>query len=278
MPLPAWLKVKTKELHTTKSFLRKYKLHSVCEETRCPNQSYCFNKPTTAFMILGDSCSRDCAFCAISHGNLKKPDPDEPKRIAHAVKEMGLRYVVITSVTRDDLVDGGASHFAETIKAIKSLTNTKVEVLTPDFKGSFDSLKTVIDAQPHVFNHNLETVQRLYPYVRAQFDYKLSLDVLKNAKTINPDLNIKSGFMLGLGENIQEVETLLNDLKIAGCDIVTIGQYLRPSKRNIPVKEYVNPDTFEMIKNKAQEIGFKFVACAPLVRSSMNAEEIFENI
>ncbi|MCX8069828.1 MAG: lipoyl synthase, partial [Thermodesulfovibrionales bacterium] len=258
-----------------KVFLRKYSLHSVCEEARCPNQTYCFSKPTAAFMILGNYCTRRCAFCAVSHGKLQPPDPEEPERIAEAAKEMRLKYVVITSVTRDDLADGGAFQFAKTIRAIKNKTEAKVEVLTPDFKGCMESIKTVVDANPDVFNHNLETIENLYPTVRPEANYELSLSILKNVKEMNPNIYTKSGFMLGLGESISEVYDLLKDLKSVRCDIVTIGQYMRPTKANIPVKEYINPEIFEMLRLKGIEMGFKFVASAPLVRSSMNAEEMF---
>lgn len=276
MRLPDWIKTKASGLHGTKTILRNHGLSTVCEEARCPNKGHCFSKPTATFMILGDYCTRDCGFCSVKTGNPLFVNTEEPERVAEAAYEMGLRYVVITSVTRDDLPDGGASQFAETIKAVRRrLPRAKVEVLTPDFKGDMRSLKTVLDARPDVFNHNVETVKRLYYRVRPQANYECSLSVLKNAKKIAPDIKVKSGLMLGLGENLDEVIELFGDLRMSGCDFLTIGQYLRPSKRNLPVVEYVRPEVFEELKEAALELGFEFVASGPLVRSSMNAEEMY---
>jgi lipoic acid synthetase len=225
-------------------------------------------------MILGDHCTRDCGFCSVKSGSPSFVDAEEPERVAEAAYEMGLRYVVITSVTRDDLPDGGALQFAKTIRAVKSkLPDTKVEVLTPDFKGDVNSLKIVLDAGPDVFNHNMETIKRLYDVVRPQADYECSINVLRNAKKIAPDIKTKSGMMLGLGETLDEVIDLFKDLRNAGCDFLTVGQYLRPTKKNLPVVEYIRPEIFDEIKKKAIELGFEFVASGPLVRSSMNAEE-----
>ncbi|WP_333655193.1 lipoyl synthase [Dissulfurispira sp.] len=276
MRLPEWIKTKASGLHGTKTLLRSHGLSTVCEEARCPNKGHCFSKPTATFMILGDHCTRDCGFCSVKSGNPAFVDAEEPERVAEAAYEMGLRYVVITSVTRDDLPDGGALQFAETVRAVKNkLPDTKVEVLTPDFKGDVNSLKTVLDAGPDVFNHNVETVKRLYDVVRPQADYECSLDVLKNAKSIAPEIKTKSGLMLGLGETMNEVIELFNDLRRAGCDFLTIGQYLRPSKKNLPVVEYIRPEVFEELKEAALEMGFEFVAAGPLVRSSMNAEDMY---
>lgn len=274
MRLPEWIKTKASGLHGTKTLLRNHGLSTVCEEARCPNKGHCFSKPTATFMILGDHCTRDCGFCSVKSGRPSFVDAEEPERVAEAAHEMGLRYVVITSVTRDDLPDGGALQFAETIRAVKNkLPDTKVEVLTPDFRGDVNSLKTVLDSCPDVFNHNMETVKRLYYKVRPHADYECSINVLRNAKKIAPDIKTKSGLMLGFGETVDEVIELLRDLRGIGCDFLTIGQYLRPSKKNLPVVEYIRPEVFEELKEAALEMGFEFVAAGPLVRSSMNAEE-----
>jgi len=227
-------------------------------------------------MILGSVCTRNCAFCAVASGTPSAVDPTEPEQIVGAVREMGLRYVVITSVTRDDLPDGGATHFADVVRALKtSLPKVGVEVLTPDFNGDRNALKIVIDAGPDLFNHNMETVRRLYQTIRPQADYGRSLEVLRAAKEINPGIMTKSGFMLGLGETPGEVEALLGDLRNVGCDALTIGQYLRPSKKNQPVVEYIIPRVFDELRDKAMQLGFTGVASGPLVRSSMNAEETY---
>lgn len=288
MRLPYWIKSETdlrkmpsgclpgNGIHATKRLLRKHGLSSVCEEARCPNQEYCFAKPTATFMILGSVCTRNCAFCAVTSGTPVDVDATVTEQIVDAVREMCLRYVVITSVTRDDLHDGGASHFADVIRALKiGLPKVGVEVLTPDFKGDREALKIVIDAGPDLFNHNMETVRRLYQTIRPQADYGRSLEVLRAAKEINPGIRTKSGFMLGLGETSGEVEDLLGDLISVGCDALTIGQYLRPSKKNHPVVEYIIPRAFDELKDKAVQLGFTSVASGPLVRSSMNAEETY---
>jgi len=276
---PEWIKVKLSGTHKTKSMLRHYRLSTVCEEARCPNQGCCFSKSTVTFMILGDRCTRNCSFCAVKHAAPFHPDFDEPGRVAEASRFLGLRYVVITSVTRDDLPDGGAGQFALTIEALrKKNPGIKVEVLTPDFKGEVFALRAVLDACPDVFNHNIETIQRLYPAVRPQSDYRRSLDVLKIAKTLYPHIKTKSGFMLGLGEREHEVIFMMEDLSAeADCDFLTIGQYLRPRKTSIPVVEYVKPEIFERYKDIALKMGFKTVASGPLVRSSMTAEEMYQN-
>ncbi len=276
MHLPDWIKVRASNLHNAKRILRDHRLSTVCEEARCPNKGYCFSKPTATFMILGDICTRNCGFCSVKSGRPHNLDIDEPDRIADAVYKMGLRYVVITSVSRDDLPDGGATQFAKTIIAIRNrIHNSKVEVLTPDFKGDINCLKVVLDAMPDVFNHNIETSKRLYYKVRPQADYDRSLKVLKNSKRIAPNIKTKSGLMLGLGETIDEVIDIFKDLREVGCDFLTIGQYLRPTKKNLPVVEYIRPEIFEELKERAIELGFEYVASGPLVRSSMNAEEMF---
>lgn len=279
MRLPEWLRErKTGALHRTKRILRSHGLSTVCEEARCPNIGECFSKPTATFMILGSKCTRNCGFCSVTSSFPEPPDPDEPENIAKAVQEMRLRYVVITSVTRDDLSDGGAGHFAKTISSVKKyLPDVKVEVLTPDFQGDTNHLKTVLDTKPDVFDHNIETVPRLYPSVRPAADYRRSLDILKEAKKLGSDIPTKSGIMLGLGETLYEVRDVLKDLRYSGCDFITIGQYLRPSKASLPVAEYIRPEVFEKLRFEALSIGFKYVASAPLVRSSMNAEEIYYN-
>jgi lipoic acid synthetase len=276
MRLPEWIKTKASGLHGTKTLLRSHGLSTVCEEARCPNKGHCFSKPTATFMILGDHCTRDCGFCSVKSGSPSFVDAEEPERVAKAAYEMGLRYVVITSVTRDDLPDGGALQFAKTIRAVKrSLPHAKVEVLTPDFKGDVNSLKTVLDASPDIFNHNMETIRRLYDVVRPQADYECSINALRNAKKIAPDIKTKSGLMLGFGETVDEIVELLKDLRGIGCDFLTMGQYLRPSKKNLPVVEYIRPEVFEELKEAALELGFEFVAAGPLVRSSMNAEDMY---
>jgi lipoic acid synthetase len=275
--LPDWIRTKCRtDGRETRLILRKHGLSTVCEEARCPNRSECFSKPTATFMILGSECTRNCGFCAVNSALPGPPDPNEPVRIARACEELGLKYVVITSVTRDDLPDGGAGHFAKTISAVRSvLPAARIEVLTPDFLGDRDALRTVLSAKPDVFNHNVETVERLYPVVRPQAVFRRSLSVLSNAKLIAPEVFSKSGFMLGLGETREEVMKLLRQLREAGCEIVTIGQYLRPGGNNIPVVEYVRPEVFEEIRSAAGDMGFRYVASGPLVRSSMNAEEMF---
>lgn len=276
MHLPKWFKTKISGIRPTKNTLRKYSLFSVCEEARCPNKSHCFSVPTATFLILGDTCTRDCAFCSIKTGIPVDVDMNEPARIVDAAKEMGLKYIVITSVTRDDLNDGGASHFANTIKTIKeNLHHVKIEVLTPDFRGDIEALRVVLFAVPDVFNHNIETVKRLYPIIRPQADYHRSLKLLRESARIAPAIKIKSGLMLGFGETFDEVIESLNDLRLCGCNFLTIGQYLRPSKNKVPVVKYINPKEFERIKDVAVSLGFDHVASGPLVRSSMNAHDAY---
>jgi lipoic acid synthetase len=277
---PEWLKIKinnSTNVSDIKKMLSRLSLHTVCEEANCPNQMECFGKRTATFMIMGRICSRNCQFCNVESNHPTPLDNSEPEHIAEAVKELKLKHVVITSVTRDDLPDGGTLHFAETIKAVKRL-NTKVivEVLIPDFKGDEDGLKLVIDAGPEIINHNVETVPRLYPEVRPQADYRQSLDVIKNVKKQGMNIFSKSGIMIGLGETKDEVLELFRDLRKADCDILTVGQYLAPSKKHYPVSEYIHPDVFAFYKEEAEKMGFKSVASGPFVRSSYNAAEVME--
>ena len=273
--LPSWAKRKlgpASRLHEMKSVLRSRGLHTVCESARCPNIGECFAKPTATFMILGDICTRACGFCSIDKGRMPcPPDTSEPENIALTAGELNLKHVVITSVTRDDLPHGGAAQFALTIKAIKdNIPNISVEVLTPDFNGDIDALRRVFDAGPDIFNHNLETVERLYPVVRPQAIYERSLDVL--CLSSEAGIFTKSGIMVGLGETGDEVKKALHDLKGAGCDAVTIGQYLRPTRENLEVVEYVAPEIFTLYERYGLEAGLKYVYSGPFVRSSYNAE------
>jgi len=277
MRLPDWIKAPYHTgLHDTKHLLRKHRLSTVCEDARCPNRGECFLKPTATFLILGPHCTRNCGFCSVTSGSPVSVNTDEPERVAEASAEMNLRYVVITSVTRDDLHDGGAGQFARTIRAVRRrLPEARIEVLTPDFKGDIKAIAHVLDAQPDVFNHNVETIQRLYPVVRQQADYQRSLSVLRSAKEMLPALSVKSGFMLGFGESRSDIAQLLADLRETGCDMLTIGQYLRPTKKNLPVVKYILPEAFDELKDTALSMGFRYVASGPLIRSSMNAEEMF---
>ena len=279
---PSWLKKRIppfQDLQRVKSILDETDLHTVCEEARCPNLGECFARGTSTFLILGKLCTRDCGFCAVGHGVPAQPDEVEPEKVAQAVKKMGLQYVVITSVTRDDLSDGGASLFANTIQTIRALdSKTKVEVLIPDFQGSLNSFESVLKEGPDVLNHNIETVSRLYPEVRPQADYQRSLYLLKTSKESHPNVLTKSGFMLGLGENREEVLELLRDLRDAGCDLLTIGQYLQPRQDRLPVVRFVPPKEFEEYRTIGEEMGFKAVASGPFVRSSFHAFEMFRII
>ncbi|OGQ43780.1 MAG: lipoyl synthase [Deltaproteobacteria bacterium RIFCSPLOWO2_01_FULL_42_9] len=258
-----------------KNILRSRNLHTVCESARCPNIGECFSKPTATFMILGDVCTRGCGFCSVDKGTIPLfVDPLEPHNIAITAKELGLRHLVITSVTRDDLTDGGAAQFALTIKAVKdTIPSISVEDLTPDFKGDERALKIVLDARPDIFNHNIETVPSLYAKVRPQADYKQSLQLIEMAKKTAGGVITKSGLMVGLGETSDEVKSVLKDLLNAGCDAVTIGQYLRPSIKNLEVQEYISLEVFKEYELYGKEIGLKHVYSGPFVRSSYNAEK-----
>lgn len=274
---PPWLKKRfpsVSSVDDTRELLNKMNLNTVCQSAICPNLGECFARKTATFMILGNSCTRNCSFCAVENGVPSKVDPDEPQRVAEAVEKLGLRHVVITSVSRDDIPDGGASHFSTCIKAIRSRTpGVIVEVLTPDFKGNEAAVDIVTAARPNIFNHNLETVSRLYPRVRPQADYRRSLDFLERVKVKDSTVYTKSGLMVGLGEKFGEINDVLFDLREVGCDIVTIGQYLRPSPAHFEVVEYIRPEVFEEYRSLGIEMGFKHVAAAPFVRSSFNARE-----
>ena len=274
---PEWIrerKLRLEDLHGVKKVMRSHGLHTVCEEARCPNRGECFARGTATFLLLGDVCTRACGFCDIANGKPAAVDPMEPWRVKAAVEEMALRFVVLTSVDRDDLPDGGAGHFAATIGAVRTLDPLPgIEVLTPDFLGRFDSLRVVVDAKPDVFNHNVETVPRLYASVRRGAKLDRSLGLLSAAKILDPDLTTKSGFMLGLGEREDEVRGLLEKMREAAVDIVTIGQYLRPSRQNLPVVEYVHPDVFDRHREFGEALGFRHVFAGPFVRSSYRAEE-----
>ena len=276
--LPSWLSRpigQPSKLHDMKNILRSRNLHTVCESARCPNIGECFSKPTATFMILGDVCTRGCGFCSVDKGTIPLfVDPLEPHNIAITAKELGLRHLVITSVTRDDLTDGGAAQFALTIKAVKdTIPSISVEDLTPDFKGDERALKIVLDARPDIFNHNIETVPSLYAKVRPQADYKQSLQLIEMAKKTAGGVITKSGLMVGLGETSDEVKSVLKDLLNAGCDAVTIGQYLRPSIKNLEVQEYISLEVFKEYELYGKEIGLKHVYSGPFVRSSYNAEK-----
>ena len=281
MKKPPWLKKRLppfEDLVKVKSILDSAELHTVCEEARCPNLGDCFSKGTATILVLGRICTRNCGFCAVEHGVSAPPDEEEPEKVAHAVKKMGLHYVVITSVTRDDVPDGGASHFSKTIQAVRALDREiKIEVLIPDFKGDLSSLITVLNEGPEVLNHNVETIQRLYQEVRPQADYGRSLRLLKRAKERDSQTVTKSGFMLGLGETEKEILSLLQDLREVGCDFLTIGQYLQPRPDRLPVVRYIPPEEFEGYKKIGEEMGFKSVASGPFVRSSFHAAQMFSN-
>lgn len=275
---PAWIRAKAPVgagVNRIKSLLRKGKLASVCEEAMCPNLGECFNHGTATFMILGDICTRRCPFCDVAHGRPQPVDPDEPRHLAESIAAMGLRYVVITSVDRDDLRDGGAAHFAACLAAVRECSPTiKLEVLVPDFRGR-EALALAQFAGagvPDVFNHNLETVPRLYREARPGADYAGSLRLLAAFKAFHPGVPTKSGLMLGLGETREEVEETLRDLRTHGCDMLTLGQYLQPSRDHLPVKRYWTPDEFEDLGRFAESIGFSSVASAPMVRSSYHAD------
>ena len=280
MTLPEWLikrTPKSRNIKEIRSLLNDNALHSVCESAMCPNIGECFSQKTMTFMILGNSCTRSCSFCAVSHNGPETIDKNEPQLVASAAKKLNLKYVVITSVTRDDLPDGGAQHFADVIKAVRHENNDiSIEVLIPDFLGNEEALNTVLSARPTVLNHNLETIERLYPAVRPQAVYARSLNLLQQAKKSGFTLYTKSGIMLGLGETKQEIVALMKDLRKAECDILTIGQYLRPSKEQTEVVEYVEPSLFEEYEKIGMSMGFKRVFSGPFVRSSYKAGEINE--
>ncbi|PCC12448.1 lipoyl synthase [Pseudoalteromonas sp. JB197] len=276
---PEWLKIRlpksTERIEGIKQAMRKHGLHSVCEEASCPNLSECFNHGTATFMILGAICTRRCPFCDVAHGRPLTPDATEPEKLALTIKDMKLSYVVITSVDRDDLRDGGAQHFADCIREIrKHSPNITIEILVPDFRGRMDrALEILIETPPDVFNHNLETAPRLYKLARPGADYKWSLELLRRFKEAHPEIKTKSGLMVGLGEEISEIEEVLRDLRAHNVDMLTVGQYLQPSKHHLPVKRYVPPSEFDALKAYADEIGFTHAASGPFVRSSYHADQ-----
>src|SRR5437870_2894091 len=278
LPKPAWIRVRApspnSRFHEIKDVLRRQKLHTVCEEASCPNIAECFGKGTATFMILGDICTRRCPFCDVAHGRPLAPDADEPRHLAETIAQLGLRYVVITSVDRDDLRDGGAQHFVDCIRAVRSLSpQTKIEILTPDFRGRLERALGVLDASPpDVMNHNLETVPRLYRQARPGSDYAHSLTLLKDFKTRHAHIPTKSGLMVGLGETNDEILGVMRDLRAHDVDMLTVGQYLQPSKHHLPVARYAHPDEFRMFGEEAGRMGFVNAACGPMVRSSYHAD------
>lgn len=277
VPRPDWIRVPAPtgdNYLDLKKLVEEKRLHTVCQSARCPNIGECWQSRTATFLILGNTCTRRCAFCAVDSGKPTEYDLDEPRRVGEAVAALQLKYAVVTSVTRDDLDDGGAYIFAETIRKIRATTpGCRVEVLIPDFKGDAGALKTVVDAQPDVLNHNIETVERLYSLVRPQANYRHSLELLARAKEIDQATATKSGIMLGLGETDEEVLAALRDLRAAGCEIVTIGQYLRPSAGHLPIQKYYAPEEFRHFADAGKAMGFRHVESAPLVRSSYHARE-----
>jgi lipoic acid synthetase len=280
-PKPEWLKVRapgSPNYARLKSLMRELKLHTVCEEAQCPNIGECWHHGTATFMILGEVCTRRCSFCDVAHGRPKPPDADEPRHLAETIRDMGLRYVVITSVDRDDLRDGGASHFADCIRAVRAESpSIRIEILTPDFRGKGRmerALEVLATSPPDVFNHNLETVRGLYPNVRPGADYDWSLTLLKRFKAQHPEIPTKSGIMLGLGETPEQVHAALNDLRVHDVDMVTIGQYLQPTPHHHPVLRYWTPDEFDALAEHGHALGFNHVASGPLVRSSYHADQM----
>ncbi|MCA1684682.1 MAG: lipoyl synthase [Planctomycetia bacterium] len=275
--LPGWLKRPIPEsggTYFTKGLIAELGLETVCESARCPNRSECWTRKTATFMVLGEVCTRPCGFCAVPRGKPEAVAPHEPERLAEACARLGLKHVVITSVTRDDLPDGGAEHFRRCVLAVRARTGATVEVLTPDFDGRTDAIDTVLSADPEVFNHNMETVARLQQQVRRKSQYAVSLKVLEHAKKTRPSVLTKSGLMLGLGETTEELFETLADLRAVGCDLLTLGQYLQPSPRHLPVERYVPPAEFDELGRLARTLGFSDVASGPFVRSSYHADEM----
>ncbi len=272
---PEWLKVQlpSGEAYSKVKSVLEGKTHTICEEAKCPNLAECWQKGTATFLILGDRCTRNCLYCNVKHGKPAKSDANEPKKIAGIVKELGLRYVVITSVTRDDIEDGGSGHFRDTIRAIRKTTNAKIEVLTPDFQGNVTSIRKVLAEAPEVFAHNIETVERLFPKIRPEADYKRSILFLKRIKEFYPKQTTKSGLMIGLGETKNEIIKTMRTLRLVKVDILTIGQYLQPREDLAKVEKYYTPEEFEEFKKIGYEMGFKHVESGPLVRSSYHAED-----
>jgi lipoic acid synthetase len=279
---PIWLKKRFPSgvIHEqVVALINQAKVHTVCQKAKCPNIWECFSQKTATFMILGDRCTRDCRFCAVAHGPRHPPDPEEPARIAETVQRLKLDYVVITSVTRDDLSDGGAFFFVRTINEIhKKVPHALIELLIPDLQGNRDALKSIADARPNVLNHNIETVPRLYPVVRPKAVYRRSLDLLQQVVAFDSDIVTKSGLMLGLGENTEEILNTLKDLLDTGCRLLTLGQYLRPTQSHLPVQRFVSPQEFDHWRKIALEMGFIEAACGPFVRSSYHAKKLYQTV
>lgn len=274
---PDWIRIRLQngnKVQELKNTLRENKLHTVCEEASCPNLNECFSRGTATFMIMGDICTRRCPFCDVAHGRPLALDQDEPKHLAQTINAMGLRYVVITSVDRDDLRDGGAGHFVACIEEVRKLNpTTQIEILVPDFRGRMDiAIELMANNPPDVFNHNLETIPDFYRKVRPGSDYQWSLDLIKRFKAAQPQVYTKSGLMLGIGETIDQVKAVLRDLKAHDCDMITLGQYLQPSLSHLPVERYVHPDEFDELREYGEALGFRHVASGPLVRSSYHAD------
>jgi lipoic acid synthetase len=277
LPKPEWLKKRIpnkRSIEEMEVLLRGLSLHTVCEGANCPNAGECFASRTATFMILGDTCTRNCRFCAVKKGEPLSLDPNEPEHVAEAAQKLALKHIVITSVTRDDLPDGGADHFASLVRCLrKACPNSTVELLIPDLQGNWEALEIIVNERPDVLNHNVETVPSLYPLVRPQAKYERSIELLRRVKEIDSSIITKSGLMVGLGEETEEVISVMGDLVDAGCDMLTIGQYLQPSPAHLPIAEYVTPEQFERYKRIALEKGFSFVASGPFVRSSYHAHE-----
>jgi lipoyl synthase len=280
---PEWIRARignSPEVARIKQVLREHRLHTVCEEASCPNLAECFGHGTATFMIMGDICTRRCPFCNVAHGRPNPLDSDEPRNLAKTIHAMRLRYVVITSVDRDDLLDGGAAHFAACIREARAMSpELKIEVLVPDFRGRMDpALEIFRDTPPDVFNHNLETVPRLYRQARPGSDYEWSLDLLERFKALHPEVPTKSGLMVGLGEEITEIEQVMRDLRAHDVDMLTIGQYLQPSRHHLPVSRYVHPEEFERLRVLGEQLGFSHVASGPMVRSSYHADRQAQDV
>lgn len=276
---PVWLtrSIPVSSTLNTQSVLNRYGLATICESAKCPNRSECYSRSTATFLLLGEVCTRSCSFCSVPSGRPKPPDPDEPLRVACAAWELGLEHVVITSVNRDDLENGGADIFAGTVHEIRNrIPGVTIEVLTPDFCGNWDAMLEVVEAKPDVYNHNMETVRRLYAKVRPRAMYERSLELLARVKEAAPEIRTKSGFMVGVGETGREITELLIDVRNTGCDIVTAGQYLQPISRKMDIVDFVPPSRFLEIEREAKSLGFREAYCGPFVRSSYHAGEVYE--
>ena len=278
--LPPWLKRPLPQpgMQFTDAVIRDLRLETVCESAKCPNRTECWSQKTATFMILGNVCTRPCGFCSVPKGKTERVELDEPERLAEAAHRLGLKHVVITSVTRDDLADGGADHFYHCVLAVRAKTGADIEVLTPDFLGNRAAISRVVEAKPEVFNHNTETVPRLYHRVRRNAEYQRTLDLLDQVKQEAPDMTTKSGLMLGLGETVEEILEVCADLRKVGCDMLTLGQYLQPSPEHLPVERFVPPEEFDEVGELTRKLGFRFVASGPFVRSSYHAGEMAQHL